>query len=87
MLDYLDLVIARLGNYGDWDLAHATQQESPWLDARARAADVGDNVISVQALLEWFAPRAHQISLKEAPAPPSPERVQKARELAQQLLR
>ena len=87
VLDYLDLVIARLSSYGDWDLAHATCQEGPWRDARSRAVDGGDNEIPVHALLEWFVPRAHQISLKEAPAPPSRERIQEVRELAQRLLR
>ena len=87
VMDYLDLVIARLGGYGDWDLAHATCQEDPWRDARSRMADGGDGEISVRALYGWFLPRAHEISVKEAPAVPSRERILEVQELAERLLR
>ena len=80
--EFLDLVVARLDGYHDWDLSHATQQEDPWINARQRMAEGGTGEIPAWELLEWFGPRAHQLSVREAPEPPSPARVQQVREWA-----
>ena len=76
--DFLDLVIDRLDGYHDWDLSYATQQEHPWLDARQAMKDGGAGEISVQALHDWFGPRAHQLSVSEPPGPPSAAQIQQA---------
>ncbi len=83
--EYLDLVVARLGAYNDWDLSHATHQEDPWRDARKVRADGGSDVITNDALRRWFEPRAHWLAVTEAPGPPSEEDLQRVRNLAGRL--
>ena len=77
--DFLDLVIARLDGYPDWDLSHATHQEAPWRDARLAMKDGAAGEIGVQALRNWFGPRAYQLSVNEAPGPPTDAQIRQAR--------
>ena len=82
---FLDLVIARFEGHHDLELSTMTHREDPWRDTRERMRDGGDDTISKDALYRWFRPRIWQLSVNEAPAPPTPDQVKGMQRIGQSL--
>ena len=69
--EFLDIVLARFEGYPGIVMSDMTHDEDPWRGANERMKDGGDSLIPKEDLHLWFGPRIWQLSVEEAPPPPT----------------